>query len=61
LACQQKACVPPGQYRAKACANISAGSGELAASCSPKTAQACAEVTFDFPAKDTIDLVLKKP
>jgi hypothetical protein len=60
-ACQRQDCVAPGKYKAKACVDVSAQAGEAAGTCAAKNAQACAEVTFDFPAKDTIELVLKKP
>ena len=63
LTCQRQTCVAPGKYKAKACAAVSSSSGSQhsADTCSPKDTQVCAEVTFDFPAKQTIDLVLKKP
>ncbi len=61
-ACQRQTCAAPGKYKAKACANVSAGiSSEAAGACAAKSAQACAEVTFDFPAEGTVDLVLKEP
>ena len=60
LACQRPACVPPGRYKAKACAAINAGSNEMASNaCTPKAAQLCAEAEFDFPETSEVTLVLK--
>jgi hypothetical protein len=60
LACQRQACVPPGKYKAKACVDVSATSGERSDTCAPKDTKVCTEVTFDFPTLETIDLVLKR-
>lgn len=61
VACQRQTCVKPGKYKAKACAAVSGSGDQSAATCTPKDTQVCAEVTFEFPGKDSIDLVLKKP
>jgi hypothetical protein len=60
MACQQPACVKPGQYKAKACAAINGGVNGAAGSCTPKNEQLCAEAVFDFPSTQTVKLVLKK-
>lgn len=59
-ACQRPACVPPGRYKAKACAALNGGSNDMAANaCTPKAAQLCAEAEFDFPETSEVTLVLK--
>jgi hypothetical protein len=60
-ACQRPSCVPPGKYRAKACAAINAGANDMAAgSCMPKSTQLCAETEFELPSVSEVKLVLKK-
>jgi hypothetical protein len=60
-ACHRASCVPPGRYRAKACAAVNADTNETASgSCMPKNTQLCAEVEFEFPSDSTVELVLKK-
>jgi hypothetical protein len=60
-ACQRAACVPPGRYKAKACAAINAGNYDMAGTaCTPKTTQLCAEAEFDFPETSEVTLVLKQ-
>lgn len=60
-ACQRATCVPPGHYRAKACAAISAGTSDAGSgSCTPKNTQLCAEAEFEFPSTSTVELVLKQ-
>ncbi len=60
MACQRLACVPPGRYKAKACAAINAGNSEMAGNaCTPKATQLCAEAEFDFPQTAEVKLVLK--
>jgi hypothetical protein len=58
LACQRQACVPPGKYKAKACAAVSGGSNTNGGGCLPKNTLVCAEAEFEFPQKKTIELVL---
>lgn len=61
MACQRPACVPPGRYKAKACAAINAGNSEMTGgACTPKATQICAEAEFDFPETSEVALVLKK-
>jgi hypothetical protein len=60
MACQRRSCVPPGKYKAKACAAINAGNLDVASgSCEPKDAQLCAEVEFELPATREVKLVLE--
>jgi hypothetical protein len=62
MACQRQACVPPGKYKARACAAVSGGvSANAPGGCLPQDTQVCAEVELDFPAERTIDLVLEAP
>jgi len=61
MACQRQACVKPGKFKAKACAAINGGAnanGVMA--CTPKNEQLCATAEFEFPATQTVKLVLKK-
>jgi hypothetical protein len=61
MACQRPACVPPGRYKAKACAAINAGNNDMAGNaCTPKATQLCAEAEFDFPTTSEVLLVLKQ-
>jgi len=61
MACQRPACVPPGRYKAKACAAINAGNTDTAGNaCSPKATQICAEAEFDFPGASEVTLELKR-
>jgi hypothetical protein len=61
VACQRATCVKPGRYRAKACAAVNGGaSSQNGVACTPKAEQVCAVAEFDFPANETIKLVLKK-
>jgi hypothetical protein len=61
MACQRPACVPPGRYKAKACAAINGGNNNMAGNaCTPKAAQLCAEAEFDFPETAEVTLVLEK-
>jgi hypothetical protein len=57
LVCQQRACMKPGKYKARACAAINGGpSGS--GGCLPKDEQLCAEAEFEFPDTKTVKLVL---
>lgn len=61
MACQRPDCVPPGRYRAKACAALSGGASDMAGGgCTPKNVQVCAEAEFDFPGTSEVDLILRK-
>lgn len=60
LACQRQTCMPPGKYKAKACAALSAGDADTGEGCLPRAnATLCAEVEFEFPETDAVELVLK--
>lgn len=59
VACQHPTCMPPGRYKAKACAALSAGPSAANGSCTPQdAAPLCVEVEFDFPETRELDLVL---
>lgn len=58
MACQRQACVKPGKYRARACANLN--QGESSSGCMPKEEQLCVETEFEFPSEKTVQLTLEK-
>lgn len=60
MVCQRRACVPPGRYKAKACAAVSTGQADMSGACQPRDEQLCVEAEFDFPTADTVKLVLEK-
>lgn len=55
-ACQRRACVKPGKYKARACSALNGGETEYG--CQPQGTQLCAEAEFDFPSKEDVVLVL---
>ncbi len=57
LVCQRRECVKPGKYKARACAARSDGAS-VGGSCTPREERLCAEVEFDFPATQTVELIL---
>jgi len=60
MACQRRACVPPGRYKAKACAAVNSGEYGMSGACQPQDEELCAEAEFDFPADGEVELVLEK-
>ena len=60
MTCQKSDCAKAGRYKARACAAINAGANGTGPGCVPKNEQLCAEAEFDFPATQTVQLVLKK-
>ncbi len=58
VACQRQTCVTPGRYKARACAALNQGPSDYG--CMPKDQQLCAEVEFDFPSTEHVELVLEK-
>lgn len=60
MACQRQTCVPPGRYRAKACAAVNAGQSGMGGGCVPKDGiMLCSEAEFDFPSSSELELVLQ--
>jgi hypothetical protein len=60
--CQRQSCVPPGKYKAKACANVNAGQNGMNGGCMPKDGIVlCSEAEFEFPGTEEVVLLLKKP
>jgi hypothetical protein len=57
MVCQRRQCVKAGKYKARACAAVSAGPS-VGGSCTPNEEQLCAEVEFEFPATQTVELIL---